>query len=201
MKYRGNKLARIVAILAVPILASITWFAWLHPRNGEPLTGKIGGPFALVDHHGRAVTDHDYLGKPTLVFFGFTFCPDVCPTTLFDLSNRLKELGPDADRLNILFITVDPARDTSDKLSLYLSSFDPRITGLSGSDENIRATLKAYRAQAHKVTTSDGDYTMDHTTLTYMMNSKGKFVGVINYQESEVTARAKIRRLLDGDRG
>jgi protein SCO1/2 len=87
------------------------------------------------------VTDRDYVGAPTLIFFGFAHCPDVCPTTLFELTNRLKELGPDADRLNVLFITVDPDRDTPEQMALYLSSFDPHITGLSKATENIAAVI------------------------------------------------------------
>jgi protein SCO1 len=133
------------------------------------------------------------------VFFGFTFCPDVCPTTLFELSNLLTELKADADRLNVLFITVDPERDTPQQLALYLSSFDPHITGLSGTSENIAAALKAYRVQASKTALSAGGYTMDHTASIFMMDSKGKFVGTINHRDPDATARAKLRRLLDSE--
>lgn len=158
---------------------------------------EIGGPFSLVDHHGKRVTDRDYLGKPTLVFFGYTHCPDVCPTTLFELTTQLEELGPDADRLNVLFITVDPERDTPEQLALYLSSFDPRITGLSGSTEDVSAAMNAYHIYAKKVPLNDGDYSMDHTATIAMMNSKGKYVGAMHYQAPTAITHAKLRRLLD----
>ena len=199
MRWR-EKSIRIGAVLAAPILAVVITVAWLSMRNeGAVLpNATVGGPFQLVDHHGNAVTERNYLGKPTLVFFGFTYCPDICPTTLLELTNRLKELGPEADRLNVLFVTVDPARDTPQQLALYLSSFDPRITGLSGTEENIAAAIKAYRVYARKVPTEDGGYTMDHTAIIYMMDKRGRFVGPMNYQESEAAVRTKLRRLLDG---
>jgi protein SCO1/2 len=195
---KGLMFVRIGAALAALVLAATIAFVWLHrSRNGEgPAISGIGGPFALVDQHGKAVTERDYLGKPMLVFFGFTHCPDVCPTTLLELSNRLKELGPDAARLNVLFITIDPERDTPRELALYLSSFDPRITGLSGSPEAVAAVMKEYRAIARKVPLSEGGYTMDHTATIYMMNAAGQFVGAMNYEDPEATMRAKLKRLL-----
>jgi protein SCO1 len=162
---------------------------------------EIGGPFRLTDHHGKAVTERDYLGKPTLVFFGFTFCPDVCPTTLFELSNRLQELKSDADRLNVLFITVDPERDTPAQLALYLSSFDPRITGLSGTRDEIDAALKAYGVYTRKIPISSGEYTMDHTAAVFMLNDEGKFVGTINHRDTDATAQGKLRHLLEAAAG
>ena len=185
------------ALAALVLLAFVTTLLLL--RNGDRLSpvAGIGGPFSLVDQHGKPVTERDYLGKPTLLFFGFTHCPDVCPTTLFELTTRLKDLGPEADRLNVVFVSVDPQRDTPEQLALYLSSFDPHITGLSGSEDNVAAAMKAYRVFARKVPLKDGDYTMDHTASVYMLNKKGEFVGLMNYQEPEATARAKIKRLLD----
>jgi protein SCO1 len=193
MKSLHARTVKLGSTLAVLIAFSVATLMWIQ------LTGinRIGGPFTLVDHRGKTVTEQNFLGKPMLVFFGYTFCPDVCPTTLFELSKRLQELGPDADRLNVLFITVDPERDTPEKLGLYLSSFDSHITGLSGTDRNIRAVMSEYRAIGRKVPVSNDDYTMDHTTMVYMMNGKGQFVGAIKYEEQEATARAKIRRLLD----
>jgi len=173
--------------------------ARLDAEQAHPPAAKaeIGGPFTLVDHHGMAVTDRDYVGKPTLIFFGFTFCPDVCPTTLLELSNRLQELKSDADRLNVLFITVDPERDTPQRLALYLSSFDRRIIGLSGTRDNIAAIINAYQVYAAKVRLEDGGYTMDHTATIYMMDRKGKYVGTINQREPDASVRAKLRHLLD----
>ena len=199
VNWRNSKRLKIAATFTLLALALAAGIALIHPRNisGFPTINGIGGPFSLIDHHGKSVTERDYLGKPTLVFFGFTYCPDVCPTTLFELSNRLKELGAEANKLNALFITVDPERDTPKQLALYVSSFDERITGLSGTPENIAAAMKGYRVYARKIPLDGGGYTMDHTATIYMMNTKGQFVGVMNYQEPEETARAKLRRLID----
>src|SRR5262245_26423519 len=168
-----------------------------HQVAAPPPRARIGGPFALVDHRGKPVTERDFLGKPTVVFFGFTHCPDVCPTTLYELSNMLAQLNSDGDRLNVLFITVDPERDTPEQLALYLSSFDPRITGLSGTSESIAAAVDAYQAYTRKVPLKDGDYTMDHTAAIFMMDSKGQYVGTISHRETEAAMRAKLRHLLD----
>jgi len=199
MNWLNLRNVRTVAAFATLFLVCAITVAWLQIRadNGLLTISGIGGPFTLVDHHGKPVTERDYLGKPTLVFFGFTFCPDICPTTLFELSNQLKGLGADANRLNVLFITVDPERDTPQQLALYVSSFDERITGLSGTPENIAAVMKGYRVYARKIPLKDGGYTMDHTATIYMMNAKGQFVGVMNYQDPEATTRAKLRRLID----
>jgi protein SCO1/2 len=188
----------IGATLAALILVGAILLGWVYLRDdaGLPKVAEIGGPFALVDHHGKSVTDRDYLGKPTLVFFGFTNCPNVCPSTLLEITNQLEELGPDADRLNVLFITVDPERDTPQQLALYLSSFDPRITGLSGAPENVLAAEKAYHIYAKKVPLEDGGYTMDHTATIAVMNSKGQYVDAMHYQASSATTRAKLHRLL-----
>jgi protein SCO1 len=187
-------------LVALVVVSAAIGFDRIYVRDegGTPSAVlEIGGPFSLVDHHGKRVTDRDYLGKPTLVFFGYTHCPDVCPTTLFELTNQLEELGPDADRLNVLFITVDPERDTPEQLALYLSSFDPRIIGLSGSTEDVSAAMNAYHIYAKKVPLNDGDYSMDHTATIAMMNSKGKYVGAMHYQAPTAITHAKLRRLLD----
>jgi len=197
--YRMNRKAKVGAFAIVAILVWVAVAAvWPTPKDGalSPVSG-IGGPFSLIDHREKHVTERDYLGRPTVVFFGFTYCPDVCPTTLLDLTNRLGELGALASRLNVLFITVDPERDTPEQLALYLSSFDPRITGLSGSEADVAEAMKAYRAIARKVPLKEGGYTMDHTATIYMMNETGQFVGLISYQEPEASTRAKLRRLLN----
>jgi protein SCO1/2 len=198
MRKIGQNAVRIGATLVALILVGASLFGWVYLRDdgGVPRVAEIGGPFALVDHHGKSVTDRDYLGKPTLVFFGFTNCPNVCPSTLLEITNQLEELGPDADRLNVLFITVDPERDTSQQLALYLSSFDSRITGLSGAPENIFAAMKAYHIYAKKVPLKDGGYTMDHTATIAVMNSKGQYVDAMHYQAPSATTRAKLHRLL-----
>lgn len=155
----------------------------------------IGGPFRLTSHEGKAFTEEDLKGKPFLVFFGFTHCPEVCPTTLHDLSQDLEALGKDADKLRVAFISVDPAQDTPELMKTYLSSFDPRIVGLTGTEEEIAAVAKAYKIYYRKVPTDSG-YTMDHTASIFLMDGKGEFFGTSNFQESEDVRRDKIRRLI-----
>jgi protein SCO1/2 len=167
--------------------------------GGAVISGvpRIGGPFTLVTHKGRTVTEKDFLGKPALVFFGFTHCPDVCPTTLSEISMRLPKLGGDADRLQVLFITANPERDTPEVFADYLGSFDPRITGLSGTREQVDGAIRAFKVIAKKVPTPSG-YNVDHTASVIMLNAKGQFRGMIDYHEQEEMALAKMRRLLAG---
>jgi len=172
--------------LVLPLLAflvSILAFgaAWLtfDPMQ-DTSTSAIGGPFSLIAQDGRTVTEKDLFGSPNLIIFGFTHCPDVCPTALYEIGQIYKALGPEGDRLKTFFISVDPERDTPDVLKTYLSGFDPRITGLSGSLEAVAAAEKAYRAYAKKVPLDGGGYTMDHTALIYLMSRKGRFLSSLN---------------------
>lgn len=144
-------------------------------------TIQIGGPFQLVDTNGQPVTDKSLLGKPTAIFFGFTYCPEVCPTTMAEMTAWLKALGPDADRLNVVFVSVDPERDTPEQLKLYLSNFDRRIQGFTGTPEAVAKTAKAYRIYYQKVATDGGGYTLDHSSAIYLFDAKGRFVEPIGY--------------------
>ncbi|HEU6441820.1 MAG TPA: SCO family protein [Microvirga sp.] len=155
----------------------------------------IGGPFRLTSHEGKPFTDADLKGKPFAVFFGFTHCPEVCPTTLYDLTQDLEALGSDADRLRVAFITVDPEQDTPDLMRTYLSSFDPRIVGLTGTPEEVAAVAKAYKIYYRKVPTDSG-YTMDHSATVFLMDSRGDFYGTSNFQESAEIRRGKLRQLI-----
>lgn len=156
----------------------------------------IGGPFRLTSHEGKAFTDGDLKGKPFVVFFGFTHCPEVCPTTLYDLSQDLAALGEDAERLRVAFITVDPEQDTPELMKTYLSSFDSRIVGLTGTPEEIAAVAKAYKIYYRKVPTDSG-YTMDHTATLFLMDGKGDFFGTSSFQEAQDVRRQKLKRLID----
>jgi protein SCO1/2 len=135
-------------------------------------------------------------GHPFLVFFGFTHCPDICPTTLFDMSQMMKALGPDADRVGVLFITVDPDRDTSKVLKDYLSNFDPRLRGLTGDQAQIDAAIKEYRVYAKKVPLENGDYTMDHTAIVYLMDKDGRFVAPFSMSRTPEAEAADLRRYM-----
>jgi protein SCO1/2 len=156
----------------------------------------IGGPFKLTDQTGREVTDQDMKGRPFLVFFGFTHCPDVCPTTLFDVSEILRALGPDADKMRALFITVDPERDTPAVMKDYLSSFDPHLAGLTGDPAAVAAVAKAYRVYFKKVPLDQGGYTMDHTAIVYLMDKEGRFVSPFSLKRSTEAAVADLRKYL-----
>jgi protein SCO1/2 len=156
----------------------------------------IGGPFQLTDQNGKAVTDKDLKGKPTLIFFGYTHCPDVCPTSLFEISEVLRAMGKDADKVNAVFISVDPERDTPATMKDYLSSFDPHLEGLSGDPAETAKVITSYRVYAKKVPTKDGDYTMDHTALIYLMDRDGRFVSPFNLKRTPEEAAADLKRYL-----
>ncbi|MBO6510944.1 MAG: SCO family protein [Roseibium sp.] len=197
------KLFRYVAWAAVAVLAVVSGALVYKQTVGndnsgaliEPLAA-IGGPFELVNGTGETVTDKTFAGKPTVLFFGFTYCPDVCPTTLSELQGWMEGLGEDANKLNYAFVTVDPERDTPDVMRDYVWAFDKRITPLTGSREQIDAMIKTYRVYAKKVPLDDGDYTMDHSAAVYLMNADNKFVGTIAYGEAEETALQKLQKLI-----
>lgn len=138
----------------------------------------------------------DVKGTPFAVFFGFTHCPEVCPTTLWEMSEALATLGEDADNLKVFFVSVDPERDTPELLALYLQSFDPRIVGLTGSEEDIRAVGQQYRAYWRTVPLEGGDYTIDHTASIFLMDGVGEFIGTISYGEAMEERLEKLRKLI-----
>lgn len=181
------------ALVALVIVAVAIWA--FDQKKSNP--GGIGGPFTLIDQKGETVTEAALKGHPSAMFFGYTFCPDVCPTTLLAATNWLKALGPDGDKLKVYFVTVDPERDTEAQMAAYLGAFDPRITGLTGSRPAIDAMLKEYRVYSKKV--GDGaDYAMDHTAAVYLLDANGQLVGTVDYQEKDEDALAKLKRLIAG---
>lgn len=186
------------ALLLVALVAGAATGVWLmRPSEpGAPAPSAVGGPFRLAAHDGRMMADTDLRGRPFLIFFGFTHCPDVCPATLFEVSEMLVALGADADRTTALFVTVDPARDTPEKLKDYLSSFHPRILGLAGDAAATEAIMRAYRVYARKVPLENNDYTMDHTATVYLMDREGRFVAPFNLKRPPEAAAADLRRYL-----
>lgn len=156
----------------------------------------IGGPFELTSHTGEIYNNERLAGKPYVVFFGFTHCPEICPTTLFDLTALLRELGPAADLMTAIFITVDPLRDTPELLANYMSSFDSRIIALRGDQTQTDAAVEAFAAQYRKVETRDGGFTIDHTASIFLMNSHGRFAGTLDLHELRETSLAKLKRLI-----
>ncbi|MET3595137.1 protein SCO1/2 [Mesorhizobium shonense] len=188
-----------VACIAIMVLGVAAMLVW--PRAAQTTVNAvapIGGPFTLTTQAGAKLSDTDLKGKPFAVFFGFTHCPEVCPTTLWEMTEAMKTLGPEADKLKVLFISVDPARDTPDFMAGYLESFDPRIIGLTGTEAEVAAVGKEYRVYWKKIPTEDGDYTMDHTASIFLMDANGEFAGTISYGEEMSTRLAKLRRLIAG---
>ena len=197
-----EKTSRIALVLGAFLAGLVLFFTAIllvtgyAPSPVGQAVAAVGGPFQLTDQSGKAVTDADMKGKPFLVFFGFTHCPDICPTTLFDMSQLMKELGPDADRAGALFITVDPDRDTPKVMKDYLSNFDPHVRGLTGDPTAINAAIRAYRVYAKKVPLENGDYTMDHTALVYLMDKNGHFVAPFDVSRTPAAEAADLRRFL-----
>ena len=196
----NEKTSRVMLVLAAFLSGLVLFFGiilFISGRGASPIgqaIAGVGGPFHLEDQNGKPVSDQDMKGRPFLVFFGFTHCPDVCPTTLFDMSQLLRQLGPDADRTGALFITVDPERDTPAVMKDYLSNFDPHLRGLTGDQAAIDAALKVYRVYAKKVPLPGGDYTMDHTAVVYLMDKAGQFVAPFDLKRTPETAAVDLRR-------
>jgi protein SCO1/2 len=163
---------------------------------GGPGPSAIGGPFKLIDQDGKPITDADLKGKPFLVFFGYTHCPDICPTTLFEVSEVLRALGADSGRAGAVFITVDPERDTPAVLKDYLSNFDPHLRGATGAPDALAAVEKEYRVFAQKVPTGNGDYSMDHSAVIYLMDKNGRFVAPFNLKRPPEAAAAELKKYL-----
>jgi protein SCO1 len=182
--------------IAALVLALGVFLLWRGGPVGTIASAAIGGPFSLTDQHGGTVTEASLRGHPSAMFFGYTYCPDVCPTTLYDLTQWLQELGPAGDRLKVYFVTVDPERDTQAQLASYLSAFDPRIEGLTGSRPAIDQVLRAYRVYSRKVPQKDGSYLMDHAAAVYLLNGDGQLTGTLDYQEEPAVALDKLKRLV-----
>ncbi|WP_349368084.1 SCO family protein [Salinarimonas sp.] len=181
--------AFLFGLVALGIAAVLT----LTPQGREVAASDVGGPFSLVAHDGRPVTHEDFLGEPHLVFFGFTHCPDVCPTKLFEIAETLDAVKERSGRdVKALFVTVDPERDTPEAMRSYVSSFDDRIVGLTGSPEAVDAVVSAYRAFARKVPLDDGDYTMEHTAIVYIMDEEGRFVAGLNTAQAPEDAASEL---------
>lgn len=184
----------ILAGILVLMAAGVGWltFDWYQKQNTAQ---AFGAPFVLVDQKGQEITEAAFRGQPSAVFFGFTHCPEVCPTTLFELDGWLKQLGDDGKNIRAYFVSVDPERDTAEVMNSYVTNVSDRITGITGTPEKIAAMTKAFGIYSKKVPTEGGDYTMDHTASVLLLNSKGDFFGTIAYEENPTAALAKLKRL------
>ncbi len=188
---------KILVGILVLIAAGIGWltYNWYGQHyGGEP----FGAAFALTDQKGEPITEQALRGQPSAVFFGFTHCPEVCPTTLYELAGWLNELGDEGKNIRAYFVSVDPERDTPEIMDTYISNFSDRITGITGEPEKVFAMAKSFGIFWKKVPTDDGDYTLDHTASVLLLNSQGDFFGTIAYGESPDAAKAKLKRLAAG---
>jgi cytochrome oxidase Cu insertion factor (SCO1/SenC/PrrC family) len=203
-----SKLILVLALIAATVVALVgVWYAASLPqavtsqsavvgRAIQTGTPAIGGPFTLVSTNGESVTDQNFRGKWLLIFFGYTSCPDLCPMALANVSVALEKFGPDTGRLQPLFITVDPQRDTREVMANYLKSFDARIVGLTGTQAQIDQVTKEYRVYValDKSEKSGDDYPVSHSGYLYLMDPKGTFVDIIEGKEDGDAIAAWLRK-------
>lgn len=201
-----NRTTRLILALWLVALAGAgAWIAWDAVRAGRSdgdtetasQAAAIGGPFSLIDQDGNRRTDQDYRGKLMLIYFGFTYCPDVCPTGLTIMANALDQLGAEADQVAPIFITVDPERDTPEAMKAYVAQFSPRLIGLTGSEAEVAAAAKAYRVYYAKAPgAGDAPYLMDHTSLFYLMDREGRFITHFTHNSQAEDMVAAVQKAL-----
>jgi protein SCO1/2 len=186
-----------MGLLLAILLIGAGGLLWLTSGGGGGGLG-IGGPFTLQDGSGKRVTDKDFRGKYMLVYFGYTFCPDVCPTTLNAVADAMDKLGPSASRIQPLFITVDPKRDTPAVVKQYAAAFGPSIEGLTGTPEEIATVAKEYRVYyaEHRTGTGPNDYSMDHSSVLYLMSPTGGFIAPVRADQSGDEIAANLKKLM-----
>ncbi|SDO95903.1 protein SCO1/2 [Phyllobacterium sp. YR620] len=193
----NKRLLPLLIAAALLVVAAAGWVTFEASRKSAGgAQGAFGSAFRLTTMNGEPITEAAFRQKPSAIFFGFTHCPEICPTTLFELDGWLKKLGPEADGVNAYFVTVDPERDDAATLKAYVGNVSDRIVGVTGEPDKLAAMLKGYSVYARKVPVEGGDgYTMDHTASIYLLDSKGGFFGTIAYGENPDTAVEKLQRL------
>ena len=179
------------------VVATVIGAMELHRRQVEDVEVAIGGPFSMLAHDGTRVTHDDLAGRRSLVFFGFTSCPDICPTTLLQVAAWLDAMGDNGDLIDTYFVTVDPERDTPERVADYVAYFSDRITGLVGTAGELRRMADSYRLYYARIDLDDGNYTMDHTAAVYLMDGEGRFFDAITMTASFDEAVAKLTRLVE----
>lgn len=191
-----SRRALVVVLGMVAVAAILMAGMFLRTTSHGPTMADIGGPFRLASSKGGVVDSQDLTGRPYAVFFGYTHCPEVCPTTLYEMSKSLQSLGPAAAGFRVFFITVDPERDTVAAMADYIGNFDPRMEALVPTPEQLSKLASDFRVFYQKVPTSDGSYSMDHTATIFLINAEGQFAGTIAFGEAENMREAKLRKLL-----
>lgn len=195
---------RIILWAAVVVLGGVlAWLTLEVTRSKEQIAeAPFGVPFQLVAQNGEPITEEAFRQKPTAVFFGFTHCPEVCPTTLYELNGWMHQVDPDGTKLGGYFVTVDPERDPPELLGQYISNVTDRITGISGPPEKVTEMAKGFKVYFKKVPLDEkdpeGDYTMDHTASVFLLDDGGRFAGTISYGENPDTAIKKLQNLING---
>lgn len=191
----GTVYAIIGLLLAVLLLAS---GGYLFLSGSQPAALTVGGPFSLIDGDGKPVTDQTWRGRYMLVYFGYTYCPDVCPTTLTNVAAALDKLGPKADQIQPLFITVDPKRDTPAVVKQFAAAFSPRLIGLTGTPQQIAEAAKAYRVYyaEHRTGPGPDDYSMDHSSVLYLMGPDGRFIAPVRADQDGAEIAAALTKLM-----
>lgn len=195
---RAIKTGAWAAIVALLLFTGglLSYQDFIKGTDSQFMSGmKIGQPFNLIDHNGKPITEAAFRGRPSAVFFGFTHCPEVCPTTLYELSNWFDELGKDADVINSFFITVDPERDTPLVMKSYVENFTDRITGITGNPTDVLTLAKSWHVYWKKIPLDGNDYTMDHSASILLVDANGDFKGTISFGESSDIALQKLRNL------
>ena len=196
------KAIRIVLWALIAVFAvTLGWLTYEWQTSQSEIASKpYGVPFELIDQSGDPITQDAFRGRPTALFFGFTHCPEICPTTLYELDGWLKKVDPDGDKIGAYFVTVDPERDTPELLGSYVAGVSDRIMGISGEPAKVDEVVKGFNIYAKKVPVDvkqpDGDYTMDHTASVFLLDDQGRFKGTIAYGENPDTAKQKLANLL-----
>jgi protein SCO1 len=198
---RPTKLAVLVLFLFCVGVGGAYVIATQPTKSQTEGKALIGGPFSLVDTDGKRVTDRDLQGKLMLVFFGYTHCPDVCPTELQTMAEVIDKLGSDADKVAPVFISVDPSRDTPQALSAYVKNFSPRIVGLTGDASEVASVAKAYRVYFRKNGDSNGEYTVDHSAFVYLMDGQGNYLTHFPFDTTSDIMTSVIKKHIVGDKG
>ena len=195
LKNSNIKIFFIIFGLLIFAVASIAFFKSLNKSNLKNSI-KLGEPFSLITQMNENVSEKIFLNKPTILFFGFTHCPEVCPTTLYEITSWINELGVKKENIQAIFITLDPKRDTYKVLNEYLSNFENLITGLTGPEENIIKLAKSWGVYRKVVSLDNEDYTIDHTATVFLLNKDGSINGTITFREPFEVAVAKVKKLL-----
>lgn len=185
--------------LALAIVASVALWR-LGDRNGQVTElAAVGGPYTLTDQNGKPRSDRDFRGRWMLLYFGYTYCPDVCPTTLAKVASALQKLGPAAEKIAPVFITIDPARDTPSVLKTYLAQFDPRFVGLTGTEAQIAKVAHSYRVYFAKHPLDGGNYAMDHSSVIYLIDPNGNFVKAYDDDASPAALAADLKKVISSN--